>query len=154
MLALAGFELTPTAPLDKQRRCCGARGDRCIRPAERETARRHYPSHVAHRGTAAAVACGCVLAGPGPRRRPQALAGSPAVREGSADYLDAAARRSPRGIVTIAAAGQALSHEGYRRQPTGPDECNGDEAMSRSGGRVKLLPAQNRPGPTHRPGQL
>ena len=42
---------------------CGARGDRCIRPAERETARRYDPSRVARRGKAGALpwrlrACG------------------------------------------------------------------------------------------------
>ena len=37
---LARFELTPAAPLDELQRCRGARGDRCICPAERKTARR------------------------------------------------------------------------------------------------------------------
>ena len=44
-----------TAPPDEQQRCCGARGERCIRPAERETARRRDPHRVAHRGKAAAL---------------------------------------------------------------------------------------------------
>jgi hypothetical protein len=61
--------------------------------------------------------------------------GSSAVREASADYLDAAPRRSPRGIVTSAATGQALFREGNRPQPTGPDEGNGDISLVARTGR-------------------
>ena len=58
------------------------------------------PSRAAHRGKAAALPEAAQrLHGPGPRHRPQArgLTGSaPAAREASADYLDAAPRRSPK----------------------------------------------------------
>ena len=98
--AVTHLALDQGAELDEQQRCCGARGDCCICPAERKTTRRHDPPRVAHRGRAAALpeAARCVQ-GPGPgavrkRSRDDRLGAGGA--RSSSRLLDAAPRRRPK----------------------------------------------------------
>jgi hypothetical protein len=99
---------------DEQQRCCGGRRDHCICPAERKTARRHDPPvslAQAEQQRCPRRPGACTDADPAPSASALGLTGSaPAVREASADHLDAAPRRSPRGIVRSAATGRALCH--------------------------------------------
>ena len=88
------------SPRDEQQRCCGARGDRCICPAERKTARRRDPlvslTEVGQQRFPRAARC-LHDPDPAPFASARGLTGSAsAVREASANYLDAAPRRSPK----------------------------------------------------------
>ena len=101
---------------DEQQRRCGTRGDCCICPAERKTARRHDLDRVAHRGRAAALpeAARCVQ-GPGPgavRKRSRMTRSAPAVREAAADDGRRAAPFVQEQLVRSAVTGPTLATEG------------------------------------------
>jgi hypothetical protein len=134
---LAGLELTPTAPLDELQRCRGARGDRCICPAERKTARRRdHPVSLTEVEQQRSVRLLGACSDPDPgavRKRSQADRLGAGGAQSSSQLPGFRPPVRLRGIVTSSATRRALYNEGNRPPTAGPDECKGDEAIAGTG---------------------
>jgi hypothetical protein len=111
----------PASGKDEQQGSRRARGDCCICPAERKTARRHDPpvslTEVEQQRFPRRLGAGKVRLGagkdpdPAPSARARGLTGSaPAVREAAADYWTPRRAVRRRAIVRSGASGRALCH--------------------------------------------